>query len=413
MGTPVYLRYNVMVLAGIGFSSGFPIAFTSSTLQAWLFSEGIDLKTIGFFSIVGLPYTLKVLWAPLIDRYALPWFGRRKGWIFLSQCVLALLIFLLSLIAMNFKNFRAEVVAILAFLIAFFSATQDISVDAYRTDILKPEERGAGAATTVLGYRIAMLVSGAGALIISDHFGWSTTFSAMALVMFLCCGFTVISREPFYYQKGPSSLKEAVFSPLKNYFSRDNALGMLLFIVFFKMPDVLAGAITTPFILDLGFSRSDVGFINKAFGLGSSIIGALIGGALVAKLGLNRSLWVFSALQAFSNFSFAILAYSGKNYPVLVASVGIENLTGGMGTAGFVAFLMSLCDKRYSASQYALLSGISAIVRVIAGVPTGMLADRLGWFYYYAFTVLGAVPIFILLFLFVPWNAKGDRISRQ
>ncbi|MEJ5300732.1 MAG: AmpG family muropeptide MFS transporter [Thermodesulforhabdaceae bacterium] len=410
----VYLRYNVIIMTALGFSSGLPLPLTSSTLQAWLFSEGVDLKTIGFFSLVGLPYSIKIFWAPLVDYYVIPFLGRRRGWIFSTQGGLTALVFALGILAWLSEQkgtlFHIEPrlltsVGIVTLAIAFLSATQDIAIDAYRADILSPEERGAGAATTVLGYRLAMMTSGAFALVLSDHVPWSIVFVVLGLIMILCMVATAFSKEPGAPSRLPKSLGEAVIFPLRSYFTRRNALLILFFIIFFKLGDVLAGAMSTPFLLDLGFSRSDVGLVNKAFGLGSTIVGSLVGGAVVARIGLNKSLWIFAFFQSISNLVFVCLAMAGKVYYLLVIAVGVENFTGGMGTAGFVAFLMSLCDKEHSATQYAFFSSLMAVTRVVASVPTGLIAAKVGWTMYYVLTIVGSVPGLILLSICVPWNS--------
>lgn len=414
----IYLRYNVAILTALGFSSGLPLALTGSTLQAWLFSEGVNLGTIGLFALVGLPYSLKIIWAPLIDYYVVPIMGRRRGWIFLAQCGLALAIAVLGCLAWiislkdissHMKHGILTMVGIITFSIAFLSATQDIAIDAYRADILKPEERGAGAATTVLGYRLAMMTSGAFALVLSDHMSWHWVFGVLTCVMALCSVATVFSREPESPLNLPQSLKEAIFAPIRGYFARSHALRIILFIVFFKLGDVIAGAMSTPFMLDLGFSRSDVGMVNKVFGLASTIAGSLAGGAIIARIGLNRSLWIFAVFQTLSIFSFVSLAVAGKVYSIMVLAVGVENFAGGMGTAGFVAFLMSLCDREHSATQYAFFSSLMAVTRVIASAPTGLLAAKVGWTIYYLIAVLGAIPGLVLMALCVPWN--GESLS--
>ncbi len=411
----LYLRKRVLMLSVLGFSSGLPLALTGSTLQAWLFSEGVSVETIGLLSLVGLPYSLKVFWAPLVDWYRIPLLGRRRGWIIAMQGGLVCMIAVLAALAwvaggggILHRWHGLMAVSVVTGAIAFLSATQDIAVDAYRADILKPEERGAGAATTVFGYRLAMMVSGAVALILSDHLSWATVFSMVGLTMLWCVGLTCVVHEPPPPSRIPMSLREAVSQPLKAYFERDHAYSMLLFIVSFKIGDVLAAAMTTPMLLDIGFSRSDVGMVNKGLGLVSTLFGAFVGGAMMARLGLNRALWVFALLQALSNVSFAVLAWAGNHYGLLIAAVGLENLTGGMGTAGFVAFLMSLCDREYSATQYALLSSLTAVTRVLASVPTGLIAAHLGWVLYYVVTVLGAVPGILLLSVFAPWRGTHE-----
>ncbi|MGC8720835.1 MAG: AmpG family muropeptide MFS transporter [Thermodesulforhabdaceae bacterium] len=414
----IYLRYNVAMLTALGFSSGLPLALTGSTLQAWLFSEGVDLGTIGLFALAGLPYSLKIIWAPLVDYYVVPILGRRRGWIFLAQSGLTLAIGSLVILAWaigfrelshHIRHWLLTLVALVTFSIAFISATQDIAIDAYRADILQPEERGAGAATTVLGYRLAMMTSGAFALMLSDHMAWHWVFGILACVMALCSMATIFSREPESPPKLPENLREAVLAPITRYFARSNAFRIVLFIVFFKLGDVMVGAMSTPFMLDLGFSRSEVGMVNKVFGLVSTIAGSLAGGAIIARIGLNRSLWIFAFLQALSNFAFVSLAMVGKVYSVMVIAVGLENFTGGMGTSGFVAFLMSLCDREYSATQYAFFSSLMAVTRVIASAPTGFIAAKMGWIMYYITAVMGAIPGLILMALCVPWN--GESLS--
>ncbi len=400
----VYLNRRVLSLLGLGFSSGLPLALTGTTLQAWLSSENVDLQIIGVFSLVGLPYTLKVLWAPFLDRFTLPWMGRRRGWILFWQFALAvnlLIIGLLSPAAMPWA------VGFMAMAIAFSSASQDIVIDAYRADVLKEKELGAGAATTVVGYRVALLISGALALILSDQLSWRTVYALMAALMLLNGLVTYLAPEPEERPIAPQTLKEAIWGPLRSYFQRSGAVEMLCFIMVFKLADAIAGTMTTPFLLDIGFSRTDVGTVNQAFGLISTIAGTLAGGGIIARIGINRSLWIFAFLQAFSNLAFAGLALMGPHYPAMVAAIGIENVCGGMGTAAFIAFMMSLCDKRFTATQYALLTSFMAVSRVIAGVPTGFMANALGWPMFFTVSVLGAVPGILLLPRFAPWNGRS------
>ena len=399
----IYANPRVLAMLGLGFSSGLPLALTGSTLQAWMTTEGVDLRLIGIFSLVGLPYSLKVLWSPIMDRFSLPWLGRRRGWILMAQALLALSVLGLSLVS---PSTLPMLVAAFAVLIAFLSASQDIAFDAYRADVLRTRELGAGAATTVVGYRTALLISGALALILSDHLPWKTVYGLMAACMLGCVLFTFLAPEPAERVVPPRSLKEAVLGPLSAYFSRSGAVEMLCFIMLYKLGDALAGAMTTPFLLDLGFTRTDVGAVNKAFGLVSTIGGTLAGGGLIARLGINRSLWLFAFLQAFSNLAFSGLAMVGPRYEVMVAAIGIENICGGMGTAAFVAFMMSLCDKRFTATQYALLTSFMAVTRILAGVPTGFMVHSLGWPMFYAISTLGALPGILLLPRFAPWNGK-------
>ena len=403
-----YCNRRVMILFGLGFSSGLPLALTGTTLQAWMVSQGVDLGVVGTFSLVGLPYTLKMLWSPFMDRFALPWLGRRRGWIAAMQVILAACI--LSLGATS-PVLTPWLTGSLALVLAFFSATQDIAIDAYRADVLAEKELGAGAATTVVGYRIAMLTSGAAALILSDHFPWRTDYTIMASLMLASIAFTFAAPEPRTAAAPPRTIREAGWDPLTSYFRRSRAVEMLLFIVVFKLGDVIAGAMATPFLLDLGFSRTDVGTVNKAFGLISTIVGTLAGGGVISKLGVNRSLWLFAFLQATSNLAYTALAMVGKSYPMMVSAIAIENICGGMGSAGFIAFLMSLCDKRFTATQYALLSSLMAVTRVLAGAPTGFMAEHLGWVQFFTLSVLGALPGILLLHRFAPFKEKAPSVN--
>ncbi|MEJ2696539.1 MAG: MFS transporter, partial [Candidatus Sulfobium sp.] len=293
-------RIGVMVL--MGFASGLPLALTAGTLQAWMAVDGVDLRTIGVFALVGMPYTLKFLWSPLMDRFVPPWLGRRRGWIVFTQMVL-----IMGIAAMGFSHPKAAplVLAGLALLVSFSSASQDIVIDAYRTDVLHEEERGAGAAVFVTGYRIAMLVSGALALILSDRIGWRATYVVMAAVMSTGVVSTLFGPEPERKALPPKTIKEAVWGPLKDFVSRRRALMLLLLIVLYKLADAYAGSLTTAFLIrGVGFSPTDVGTVNKAFGLVATIVGAMLGGALMVKLGLFRSLLVFGILQGVSNLAF-------------------------------------------------------------------------------------------------------------
>ncbi len=400
----IYGNRRVLSLVGLGFSSGLPLALTASTLQAWLVTEKVDLSVVGAFSLVGLPYALKVFWAPLMDRFSPPWLGRRRGWIVSIQVLLAVAILFLGYSSP--ASFPA-LVAFAALVTAFLSASQDIAIDAYRADVLRETELGPGAATAVVGYRSALLVSGALALILSDHVSWRTVYTLMAAVMLVNTLFTLAAPEPEIRVIPPKSLKEAVWGPLTGYFKRSGAVEMLFFIMIYKLGNVIAGAMTTPFLLDIGFSRSDVGMVNKVFGLISTIVGTLVGGSIVSRIGINRSLWVFGFLQAVSNFSFTALALIGKSYPAMIAAIGIENICVGMGDAAFIAFMMSLCDKRFTATQYALLTSFMAVGRIVAGAPTGAVAQALGWPVFFSLSILGAIPGIVLLTRFAPWNGRG------
>jgi PAT family beta-lactamase induction signal transducer AmpG len=381
----------------LGFASGLPLALTSGTLQARLTTEGVDLRTIGVLTLVGLPYTLKFLWAPVMDRFVPPWLGRRRGWMLLTQAGL-----LAGILAMAWTPAGTVpwLVGAVALAVAFASASQDIVFDAYRTDLLRPAERGAGAALSVTGYRIGLLVSGALALILSDHLGWRATYLLMAACMGIGLVATLMSPDLLEEAATPKSLAEAVRGPMREFFARPTVLGLLLLIVLYKLGDAFAGSLTTAFLIrGVDFSPTDVGLVNKGMGLAATILGALAGGALLARIGLFRALLFFGLLQALSNLAFMVLAWTGKNYAVMVAAVAVENLSGGMGTAAFVALLMALCDHRYSATQFALLSALAAVGRVFAGPPSGFLVEAVGWPTFFFLTFLAALPGLWLLWV--------------
>ena len=396
-------------MAVLGFSSGLPLALTGGTLQAWMAIVGVDLKTIGIFSLVGLPYTLKFLWSPLMDRYVPPLLGRRRGWMVATQIAL-----MLGIVAMGLTSPRDAILAMgfLALIVAFSSASQDIVIDAYRTDVLAEKERGAGTAVFVTGYRIAMLVSGALALILSDQIGWRATYLFMAALVVVGMSGVLLAREPVA-AVAPRSLREAIQGPLRDFFGRKGAVSLLLLIVFFKLGDAYAGTLTTAFLIrGVGFTPTEVGTVNKGLGLISVIVGAGIGGSLMVKLGLFRSLVAFGILQAVSNLSFSALALAGKSYPMMIFAVAFENLTGGMGTAAFVALLMALCDKRFSATQFALLSSLAALGRVFISPTSGFMVEAMGWAAFFFLTAVTALPGLGMLFVLRRQIAalSGDRV---
>ena len=392
----------------LGFSSGIPLALTGTTLQAWMATDKIDLTVIGVFSLVGLPYTVKYLWAPVMDRFIPPFLGRRRGWMLVTQLGL---VFAISAMAFSNPAGATTLFAVLAFLVAFVSASQDVVVDAYRTEVLEPVELGPGAGVHILGYRIAMLTSGALALILADRLPWKTVYLLMAGSMLVGVIASVFSPEPQLEERPPASLKEAVVQPFVEFLSRSGALGILLFVILYKLDVVMATALTTPFMLELGFTKTDIGAVTKGFGMIATIVGTLAGGAVVARAGMKASLWLFGILQSVSTLAFLGLARLGHHYPMMVAAIGLENLCSGMGTAAYVAFLMSLCNKRFTATQYALLTSLMAITRVIVGAPTGYLAKTIGWELYFLVSMLAAVPGLLLLLLYPRWTAPSPTTT--
>ena len=388
----LYTSPRVAPLLALGFASGLPLALTGGTLQAWATIEQVSLQEIGFLTLVGTAYTLKFLWAPLVDRYAPPWLGRRRGWMVLMQVLLAL-----GLLAMGSLSPGKSLwlLAFVAVFVAFCSATQDIAFDAYRSDVLRKDERGAGAALSVLGYRLAMLVSGGLALILADQWlGWGSTYLLMGALMLLVALASFWAPEPEVAAQTPRSLKQAVLEPFREFFGRPEAVTVLVLIVLYKLGDAFAGALSTTFLIRAaGYTATEVGTVNKLLGLAATIVGALAGGALMARLGLYRSLMLFGVLQAVSNVGFWVISVGPHNVWLMAAGVGIENLCGGMGTAAFVALLMGLCNQQFSATQFALLSALSAVGRTyLAGPLTPQLVQVAGWPVFFLLTVLIALP---------------------
>ena len=401
----VFRDRNLAVVLLLGFSSGLPLALTSGTLQAWMTVEGVDLSTIGIFTLVGIPYTWKFLWAPAMDRFVPPFLGRRRGWLVVTQVALIAGIGCMALLS---PRTDLAMLAFVAVFVAFASASQDIVFDAYRTDVVTREQRGIAGALTVVGYRTAMLVSGALALVLVAGsawiagIGWRNTYLLMAGLMSIGIMATLWGRNPQDAAPHPHSLRAAFVEPLREFFSRHGALGFLALLILYKLGDAFAGSLTTAFLLrGMGFSLEDVGYVNKGMGLAATIVGALFGGALMVRLGLYRSLMAFGILQAVSNLTFMWLALAGKSYTVMVLAIGFENLSGGMGTAAFVALLMALCDHRFTATQYALLSALASFGRVYVGPAAGYATDprylALGWPTFFFLTFVIALPGLALL----------------
>jgi MFS transporter, PAT family, beta-lactamase induction signal transducer AmpG len=385
----VLANRRIGIMLPLGFASGLPLALTAGTLQAWLTVAGLDLKTIGVFTLVGLPYTLKFLWAPLMDRLVPPWLGRRRGWMLVMQLSVAL-----GLVAMAVTGpgQRPEILGVLALVVAFLSASLDIVFDAYRTDVLLRQERGFGAAVWVNGYRCALLVASAGALLLADHIGWPNTYLLLAALMAAGVVTILVSPEPSEPGAPPASLAEAVGGPLKEFFMRPGVIGLLALIIFYKVGDAVAASLQTAFLIGgMGFSVSEVGYV-KGLGIGATLAGALVGGLAMAKMGMVRSLLLFGLLQAVSNLGFMWLAWMGKSYIALTTSILVENVTGGMGTAAFVALIMSLCDHRYTATQFALLSSLEALGRVFSCRPSAELVGMVGWAQFFFWSFLIALP---------------------
>lgn len=377
----------------LGFSSGVPLLLTGSTLVAWLSDANVSVETIGLFALVGVPYTFKFVWAPLLDRFSVPLLGRRRGWMLLTQLLL-----LLSIAWMGLQDpgSGASAIAIAALGVAFLSATQDIVVDAYRTDALHGDERGRGSATYVIGYRIAMIVAGAGALMLADHMSWRIVYFIMAGLMFVGMVATWLAPAPAEVPP-PQNLYKAVVEPLKEFFWRRGAVFALAFVMLYKFGDALASNLTMKFLLDLEFSKTDVGLIQKFLGLGATILGCSIGGYWADRIGLWRALLIFGAAQAVANAGYLLLALTGKSYPLLVVGIGVDNICNGLGTAAFVAYVMSLCHRSFSATQYALLTSAAALLGRTLGASAGYVQQSTGWAGFFGITIAVAAPALLML----------------
>ncbi len=393
----------ILILAA---ASGFPNQITESVLQAWLKDSGASNTTIGVMSYVALPYLLKFLWAPFVDRYSLPLLGRRRGWMLAMQLALAAAI---AATALQHPGVSLAPITVCALAIVFFSATQDIAIDAYRADVSLPSERGLAAAAANLGYRSASWIAVAVALVIADHFGWRLAFLILAAAMALFAVATV--RAPASHNTyQPRSLRESVVAPLRELLGTPSALTLLAVVLLFKVGDAFANKLFTPFMMDVGFSKTEIAVIVKALFTASSLVGSVLGGILMVRLGLLRSMLAFGVLQAVSNLLYCALALAGKNWLIMVAAVTIEHLAAAMGGIALVALIMALCDVRYSAFQYALLSVLALLPRYSLGYPAGWVADHGGWYVYYVMSFVLAFPGLIMVYLS---RRKIDALDRM
>ncbi len=391
----------------LGFSSGLPLLLSSGTLQAWLTVSQVNTATIGLFALVGLPYTLKFLWAPLLDRYSVRWLGRRRSWILLMQLAISL-----TLLALAFTDPKSQLwpFALVALVLAALSATQDIAIDAWRTDTLSPPERGFGAALFVMAYRIGMLAAGSVAMILAQYFGWPLTYFVMALLMGVGMIATLLAPERDTLHLKPLSLAAAVVAPLREFFSRPGAWALVALIILYKFGDAFASALSTTFLIrGAGFSLAEIGLINNGLGLVITLFGGLFGGLWMMKLGLFRSLMVFGVLQAITNLGYALLAVA-PSLGVMVPVIALEHFTGGLGTAAFVALLMAVCDIRYSATQFALLSAVATLGRVYLGPVAGLTVTVIGWPSFFVLTFVAALPGLWLLFRLKAMICQLDRV---
>ncbi len=407
----VYGDRRMMLILVLGFSSGLPLALTLATLTAWLASEGVSRTTIGLFALAGLPYALKFVWSPAVDGLRLPWLtarlGRRRGWMLASQVLLVLAI---GALALGDPARDVGLVAVAALAVAFLSATQDIVIDAWRVEILEAREQGAGAAAVQLGYRVGMLASGAGALYVADAFGFTVAYLVMAGGMAVGMAATLLAREP-RAAEGAAALEEGragalawlsehVVAPFADFLGRPAWAAILLFIVLYKFGDAIAGVMSNAFFVEIGFSLSDIASVTKVFGVAATLAGAVAGGALVMRVGVMPALLICGVLQLASNFMFAVQALVGPDLAVLTLTIAAENVSGGMGTAAFVAYLSRLCSFAFTATQYALFSSLAAVGRTVLSSGGGWLADKLDWFWFFVASGFCAVPgLLVLLWL--------------
>ena len=428
----VYFNPRMAALIGLGFASGLPNVLSQDTLQAWLTKAGVDVTQIGLFGLVVFPYVFKFLWAPLLDAYMPPLLGRRRGWLLLAQIGLVAALLAMAIAGPEVpaaSNVAPGLVAatqpvsfssllilgIAAAFVVFLSATQDVVADAYRADVLPRAEMGVGSAVFVMGYRIAMIVSGTGALFAADRYGWQTAYFLMAAIMGLSLVVTLFAPEPpLSADFKPPTLDEAVREPLKQFFADSGKAAALLFafVFLFRLPDVLAGKMTTVLLIKkLNFTLIEIGTVRQAVGFFVTILGALVAGGIVARLGMIRCLWLFGFLQTASNLGFYWLIQRGHDMPSFVIVIVIESFCGGLVAAGFVAFLMSQCDRRYSAFQYAILSAIVAATGLVFGPAGGWLVSKLDYSGFFLLTVATGIPGMALLYwLKEPPNPNVDPV---
>jgi PAT family beta-lactamase induction signal transducer AmpG len=401
------LNRRMLICVFTGFSSGLPLYILISLLPAWLRSEQLDLRAIGLFALVQFPYNWKFVWSPLVDRYALPALGRRRGWMLASQ--IALLVALPVFGSLK-PALDLAAVALLAFAVAFFSATQDIVLDAYRREILSDAELGFGNSIHVNAYRIAGLVPGSLSLVLADHLPWSSVFFITALFMLPGLAMTCVAGEPAVTGTLPRSLRDAVVEPFREFINRSgwrSALLMLAFMVLYKLGDSMATALATPFYLDMGFTKTEIGLIAKHAGLWPAVIGGLLGGIWMVKLGINRALWLFGIVQVLSILGFAMLTGFPHDRAMLAAVIAFEALGVGLGTVAFVAFIARATHPVYTATQFALFTSLAAAPRVLINATTGWLVEQTGWFDFFLLCTVLALPGMLLLPNVAPWN--GDR----
>ncbi len=398
-----YFTPRMLIILAMGFASGLPLLLTLSTLSYWLSKVGVDKTTIGLFALVGTPYTFKFLWSPIMDQLRLPvltpLLGRRRSWLLLTQILLAIAIFLMGLTDPATAPART---ALMALIVAFLSASQDIVIDAYRIEILPESQQGQGAAVTQTGYRFGLLLAGAGALALSDFVSWPIVFDVLAAAMLVAAIVTLLAPEPETRVPPPPRdyaqwVKDAVIAPFAEFMARRGWVVILLFVLFYKFGDALGGTMANPFYVEMGFTGSEVAAVSKLWGVWMTVVGALIGGLAVARWGVFRALLIGGVLQALTNFAFAYVAVKGHDLPALTLAITADNIAGGAAGAALVAYLSSLCNIAYTATQYALLTSFMAQGRTWLSSGSGWLADHTDWVTFWSLTAFLAVPGLLLL----------------
>ncbi len=384
----------------MGFVSGLPLLLTITLLQAWLTDENVSKSTIGLFALIGIPYSLKFLWAPIFDRFIISRLGRRRGWLLIIQVFLIISIFALGQSNPEINLFN---VAILSLILTFFSASQDILIDAFRRESLMENEQTIGASAYVLGYRIGALAAGAGGLILADLYSYSFVYTLMSLIMLLGVVTTLLSDEP-NVKINPYTLRESVIEPFKEFFGRYEGKSanytpylILLFVLLYKVGDTMAHSLSTNFYLEIGFSKTEIGTVVKFFGLGATLLGAFIGGALSLKIGLFKSLIYFGIFQLLATLGFSILFYAGNNLLMLITVISLENLAAGMGYTAYLAFIANMTSKNFTATQFALMTALMSLPRTFLSGTSGYLVEFLNWDLYFVFCSLIAIPALLIL----------------
>lgn len=411
-GTPKTFRQAIlnkrMLLCILtGFSSGLPLYLLIQFIPAWLRASEIDLATIGLFSLVSFPYTWKFVWAPIMDRFVPPFLGRRRGWMLITQ--LALMALMASLALFDPQQDLTPIMFIVA-AIAFFSASQDIVIDAFRRELLPDDELGAGNGFYAQAYRLASFVPGSLALILAGYFPWSVAHLSIAVFMLVGIITTLWMKETSATGDAPLTLKSAIVDPFREFFNRDGwgqAMMIILFIVLYKFGDSMATALETPFFMDMGFSTVEIGSIAKISKTIGATLGTIVAGVTMIKLGLNRCLWIFGFFQIFSILGYVVLSMVGYNHLVLALASGLEYFGVGLGSVALIAFMAKSTDKHFTATQFALLSSIAAVPRTLANSATGFIIESVGYTQFFWICFFCAIPGMLMLFKVAPWNGKA------